>query len=194
MGERKPRILILGGDAAEALEILYPYFSLLEEGWEVEIAAPSKDVIKTVVHDFEPGWATYTEKLGYRWKPDKTFREINPEEYDGLVIPGGRLPEYIRLDEDVKRIVKHFLETGKPVAAICHAPLVLVAVAPEKLRGRTMTSYIAVKPEVENAGAKWVDREVVVDGNLVTSRAWPDNPAWMREFKKLVRERTSAQG
>ena len=192
MGEKKPRILILGGDAAEALEILYPYFSLLEEGWEVEIAAPSRDAVKTVVHDFEPGWATYTGKLGYRWKPDKTFKEVNPEEYDGLVIPGGRLPEYIRLDEDVKRIVKHFMETGKPVAAICHAPLVLVAVAPEKLRGRTMTSYIAVKPEVENAGAKWVDKEVVVDGNLVTSRAWPDNPAWMREFKKLVRKRTSA--
>jgi len=137
---------------------------LLEEDWEVEIAAPSKDVIKTVVHDFEPGWATYTEKLSYRWKPDKSFREVNPGEYDGLVIPGGRLPEYIRLDEDMKRIVGHFLETSKPVAAICHAPLVLVAVAPEKLRGRTMTSYITVKPEVENVGAKWVDKEVVVDG------------------------------
>lgn len=91
----------------------------------------------------------------------------------------------------MKRIVKHFLETGKPVAAICHASLVLVVVASEKLRGRTMTSYIVVKPEVEKAGAKWVDREVVVDGNLVTSRAWSDNLAWMREFKKLVRKRQS---
>ncbi|MET1101896.1 MAG: DJ-1/PfpI family protein [Pyrodictiaceae archaeon] len=189
---RKPRILILGGDAAEALELLYPYFSLREEGWQVEIAAPSKEPIKTVVHDFEPGWATYTEKLGYRWRPDKVFEEVNPEEYDGLVIPGGRLPEYIRLNEKVRAIVKHFLEEGKPVAAICHAPLVLVASAPEKLRGRRMTSYIAVKPEVENAGAIWVDEEVVVDGNLVTSRAWPDNPAWMREFKRLVRERVEA--
>jgi len=191
---RKPRILILGGDAAEALELLYPYFSLLEEGWEVEVAAPSRDVIKTVVHDFEPGWATYTEKLGYRWDPDKTFKEVKPEDYDGLVIPGGRMPEYVRLDEDVKRIVRHFLESGKPVAAICHAPLVLVAAAPEKLRGRRMTSYIAVKPEVVNAGAEWVDSEVVVDGNLVTSRAWPDNPAWMREFKRLVREYVESKG
>ena len=171
------------------MELLYPYFSLLEEGWEVDIAAPrGTEVIKTVVHDFEPGWATYTEKLGYRWKPSKFLDEVDPASYDGLVIPGGRLPEYIRLDEHVKKIVRHFLEEGKPIAAICHAPLVLVAAAPEKLRGRRMTSYIAVRPEVENAGAQWLDEEVVVDGNLVTSRAWPDNPAWMREFKKLVRK------
>jgi len=189
MAERVPRILIIGGDAAEALEILYPYFSLKEEGWIVEIAAPTKEAVKTVVHDFEPGWTTYTEKLGYRWEPDKTFEEVNPEDYDGLVIPGGRLPEYIRLNDKVREIVKHFMEKEKPIAAICHAPLVLVAVSPEKLRGRRMTSYIAVKPEVENAGAIWVDEEVVVDGYLVTSRAWPDNPAWMREFKKLVRKR-----
>lgn len=191
MGEekRRPRILILGGDAAEALEILYPYFSLLEEGWVVHVAAPKKDVIHTVVHDFEPGWDTYTEKLGYLWRADLTFEEVKPEEYDGLVIPGGRLPEYIRLNSSVVEIVRHFLTTGKPVAAICHAPLVLLAAAPEKLKGRRMTSYIAVKPDVTNAGAIWVDQEVVVDGNLVTSRAWPDNPAWMREFKRLVRER-----
>ena len=191
---RKPRILIIGGDAAEALEILYPYFSLREEGWIVEIAAQRKTTIKTVVHDFEPGWETYTEKLGYRWEPDKTFDEVDPEEYDGLVIPGGRLPEYIRLNEKVREIVRHFLEKDKPIAAICHAPLVLVASAPDKLRGRKMTSYIAVKPEVENAGAEWIDSEVVVDGNLVTSRAWPDNPAWMREFKKLVRKKLGIQG
>jgi len=187
--KRRPRILILGGDAAEALEILYPYFSLLEEGWVVHVAAPKKDVIHTVVHDFEPGWDTYTEKLGYLWRADLTFEEVKPEEYDGLVIPGGRLPEYIRLNSSVVEIVRHFLTTGKPVAAICHAPLVLLAAAPEKLKGRRMTSYIAVKPDVTNAGAIWVDQEVVVDGNLVTSRAWPDNPAWMREFKRLVRER-----
>ena len=185
---RTPKILILGGDAAEALEILYPYFSLREEGWEVHVVAPSRKKFQTVVHDFEPGWDTYTEKLGYRWAADKSFDEVDPGEYDGLVIPGGRLPEYVRLYPKVVEIVKHFMEEGKPVAAICHAPLVLLASAPEKLRGRRMTSYIAVKPDVVNAGAEWVDEEVVVDGNLVTSRAWPDNPAWMREFKKLVRD------
>ncbi len=185
----RPRVLILGGDAAEALELIYPYFSLLEEGWEVHVAAPKKEGIHTVVHDFEPGWQTYTEKPGYLWDADLLLDEVKPEEYDGLVIPGGRLPEYIRLYPKALEIVRHFLDEGKPVAAICHAPLVLVAAALEKLRGRRMTSYIAVRPEVENAGAEWVDAEVVVDGNLVTSRAWPDNPAWMREFKRLVRER-----
>ena len=182
------RILIIGGDAAEALEILYPLFSLREEGWEVHVAAPKKEAFHTVVHDFEPGWDTYTEKPGYLWRADKTFDEVNPEEYDGLVIPGGRLPEYIRLYPKVQKIVKHFIDAGKPIAAICHAPLVLAAVDPGFLKGKRMTSYIAVRPEVVNAGAQWVDEEVVVDGNLVTSRAWPDNPAWMREFKKLVRQ------
>jgi protease I len=181
------KILILGGDAAEALEILYPYFSLLEEGWEVVVAADKRESLHTVVHDFEPGWNTYTEKPGYLWKPDLTYDELNPEDYDGLVIPGGRLPEYIRLNPKVTSIVKHFMDTGKPIAAICHGPLVLLAADPSWLKGKRMTSYIAVKPDVLNAGAIWLDEPVVVDGNLVTSRAWPDNPYWMREFKKVVR-------
>ncbi len=188
MSWRTPRILVLGGDAAEALEVLYPVFSLREEGWEVHVAAPKREPFHTVVHDFEPGWDTYTEKPGYLWRADKTLDEVDPTMYDGLVIPGGRLPEYIRLSPSVQGIVKHFFEAGKPVAAICHAPLVLIAAAREYLKGRKMTSYIAVRPDVEAAGAQWVDAEVVVDGNLVTSRAWPDNPAWMREFKRLVRE------
>jgi len=189
MPGRAPRILILGGDAAEALEILYPYFSIREEGWEVHVAAPKKEAFHTVVHDFEPGWDTYTEKPGYLWEADVLLSEVDPSEYDGLVIPGGRLPEYIRLDPHVKRIVKHFIDEGKPIAAICHAPLVLLGVDPGFLKGKKATSYIAVRPDVENAGAEWVDEPVVVDGNLVSSRAWPDNPEWMREFKRLVREK-----
>jgi len=120
------RVLILAGDAVEALELFYPYYRLKEEGFEVEVAGPKKDVLYTVVHDFEPGWTTYTEKKGYRfiWI-DKKFSEVDPEEYDGLVIPGGRMPEYIRLDNDVERIVKDFFEKNKPVAAICHGALLL---------------------------------------------------------------------
>ncbi len=182
-----PRILILGGDAAEALEILYPYFSLREEGWEVHVAADKKDALHTVVHDFEPGWNTYTEKPGYLWRADLTYDEVDPGDYDGLVIPGGRLPEYIRLNPKVVEIVRHFMENNKPIAAICHAPLVLLAADSGWLRGKRMTSYVAVKPDVVNAGAVWVDEPVVVDGNLVTSRAWPDNPVWMKEFKKLFK-------
>ncbi len=184
------KILIIGGDAAEDLEIFYPYFRLKEEGWRVDVAAPTKKPLRTVVHDFEEGWETYTEKPGHRFPwVTKTLAEVNPDDYDGLVIPGGRMPEYVRVnaEEDVKRIVTKFFQDNKPVAAICHGPQILAAF--NLLKGRKVTTYIAVKPEAVNAGAIWVDEEVVVDGNLVTSRAWPDNPAWMREFIKLVKER-----
>ena len=181
------KVLIIGGDAVEAQEIFYPYWRLIEEGFEVKVAAPKKKTLFTVVHDFEPGWETYTEKLGYRFGwVDYSFGEVNPEEFDGLVIPGGRMPEWVRLDENLGKIVKHFFEKGKPVAAICHGPLILSAFG--VLKGRRVTSYIAVKPDLENAGATWEDKEVVVDGNLVTSRAWPDNPYWMREFIKLLKK------
>ncbi len=183
---KKPKILIIGGDAAEALEITYPYFSLLEEGWDVEIAAPTKKVFETVVHFFEPGWDTYVERPGYKLRAHKAFSDVNPDEYDGLVIPGGRLPEYIRTYPEVEKIVRHFVEKNKPIAVICHAPLVLIAYG--LVKGRKMTAYGVLKSDVENAGATYVDEPVVVDGNIVSSRAWPDNPYWMREFKKLVKK------
>ncbi|MFP3211259.1 MAG: DJ-1/PfpI family protein, partial [Thermocladium sp.] len=106
----KHKVLILTGDAGESLEVLYPYQRLLEEGYEVHIAAPSRKMIQTVVHDFVPGFDTYTEKPGYLVKADLAFKEVNPEDYVALVIPGGRAPEYIRNDPDVQRIVKHFFE------------------------------------------------------------------------------------
>jgi len=179
------KVLIITGDAAESLEVMYPYQRLKEEGFEVHIAAPRKKVIQAVVHDFEPGFETYTEKPGYRIPADLEFEDVKAEEYAGLVIPGGRAPEWIRNDEALPRIVKHFFETQKPVAAICHAALVLAAFG--LLKGRTITAYPALKPDVENAGARYVDQEVVVDGKLVTSRAWPDHPAFMREFMKLLK-------
>lgn len=184
----RPRILIIGGDAVEALEIFYPYFRLREEGWDVDVAAPTRKTLRTVVHDFED-WETYTEKPGYRFPwVSRSLAETDPAQYDGLVIPGGRMPEYVRVvaEESLRKIVSHFMENRKPVAAICHGPLVLAAFG--YVRGRRMTSYIAVKPEIVNSGGTWVDEEVVVDDNLVTSRAWPDNPAWMREFIKLVKK------
>lgn len=181
------KVLILAGDAVEALEIFYPYYRLKEEGIEVDVAGPKKDYLQTVVHDFEPGWTTYSEKLGYRfiWI-DKTFKEVDPGEYDGLIIPGGRAPEYIRLDGDVERIVRHFFDEGKPVAAICHGVQLLTFTG--VIRGRRLTSYIAVKPDVEAAGGEFVDEEVVVDGNLVTSRAWPDLPSFMKRFLELLKK------
>ncbi len=182
------KVLIIAGDAVEALELFYPYFRLKEEGFEVDVAAPSKKTLYTVVHDFEPGVETYTEKPGYRFGwVTKSFKEVNPEEYDGLVIPGGRAPEYIRTYPELEGVVKHFFEEGKPVAAICHGPLVLAAY--NLVKGRKMTAYMVLKSDIENSGGTYVDEEVVVDGNLVTSRAWPDNPAWMREFIRLLKDR-----
>ena len=122
-----PKILILTGDAAESLEVMYPYQRLKEEGYEVHIAAPTKKKLHFVVHDFEPGYDTYTEKPGYSWDADVAFAGVNPADYAALVIPGGRAPEYIRNDKDVQKIIRHFFQEEKPVAQLCHAALALAA-------------------------------------------------------------------
>lgn len=114
------------------------------------------------------------------------YKDVKPEEFDGLIIPGGRAPEYMRTHQELEPIVKHFFETSKPIAAICHGPLVIGGYG--LAQGRKMTCYMAVAPDLKQAGAKYVDQEVVVDGNLVTSRAWPDLPAFMREFLKLLKK------
>lgn len=184
-----PRILMLAGDAAEALEVLYPKYRLEEEGWKVDLAAPARRAIGTVVHDFEPGFDTYTEKPGYRIEPDLAIDDVEAEGYDALVLPGGRAPEYLRNVPRVLEIVRHFMGGGKPVAATCHAVLILAAAG--SLGGRVLTCYPQCAPDARGAGGEFVDREVVVDGDLVTARAWNDNAPWMREFVKLVRSRTA---
>lgn len=178
------KVLIVTGDAVEALEVYYPYYRLLEEGVEVTIAAPKKKTLHTVVHDFTD-WDTYTEKPGYLLEAHAAFADINPEEFDGLVIPGGRAPEYIRLDENLPKIVRHFFEANKPVAAICHASQVL-EVVPDLVKGKNMTAYIACKPSVEAMGATYITETSHVDNNLVSAHAWPDLPVFMREFLKLL--------
>lgn len=181
------RFLILTGDAVEALEVYYPYYRILEEGYEAVIASPVRKVLRTVVHDFE-GLDTYTEKPGYQLGTHLSFSEVIPEEYDALFIPGGRAPEYIRLDSHIPRIVSHFFETGKPVGAICHAVLVLNALRNKRyFTGRTMTAYPACRFDVENLGARYTNQTPVVDGNLVSGQLWTDLPGFMREFLKLVR-------
>ncbi len=184
------KILILAGDAAESLEVLYPYQRLREEGYEVHIAAPSVKKLRFVVHDFEEGFDTYTEKSGYSWMADVAFRDVDPEQYVALVIPGGRAPEYIRNDPDCQRIIRHFFEREKPVAQICHAPLALAAAG--VLRGRRTAAYPALEPDVRAAGAEFVDGEAVVDGLMVSARAWPDHPRWMREFIEILRTKAPA--
>jgi protease I len=186
-----PKVLLLAGDAAESLEVMYPYQRLLEEGYEVDMAGPSKKKLQFVVHDFVDGYDTYTEKPGYTWPADLAFADVDPADYVALVIPGGRAPEYIRNDPDVKRIVSHFFSDEKPVAQICHAPLVLAAA--DVLSGRRSAAYPALEPDVVRAGAEFVDGAGVVDGVMVSARAWPDHPEWMREFIQLLRERAPVE-
>lgn len=183
-------ILMITGDAGEELEIIYPKHRLEEEGWRVEIAALEKRAVQTVVHDFEPGFSTYTEKPGYRIEADRAIAEVRPEAYDGLIVPGGRAPEYLRNRPEAVAIARHFLDTRKPIAATCHAPLLLAAAG--SLRGRTVTCYPELELDVRAAGGQFVDREVVIDDNLVTARAWPDNGPWMREFIRLLKSRAKA--
>ena len=181
------KILILTGDAAESLEVLYPYQRLREEGYEVDIAAPSAKKLRFVVHDFEEGFDTYTEKPGYTWPADLAFSEVDPAQYAAVVIPGGRAPEYLRNDPLLRKILKAFFDADKPVAQICHGPLMTAALG--VLSGRRLTAYPALEPDMQAAGAAFQDSEAVVDGVLVSSLAWPDHPAWMREFLAVLREK-----
>ena len=186
-----PKILILTGDAAESLEVMYPYQRLMEEGYEVRIAAPSKKKLHFVVHDFEVGYDTYTEKPGYSWDADLAFADVDPADYVSLVIPGGRAPEYIRNNPDCQRIIRYFFEQQRPVAQLCHAPLALLAAG--VLKGRRTAAYPALEPDIRAAGAEFVNSEVVVDGTMVSARAWPDHPAWMREFVALLKAKSPVQ-
>jgi protease I len=187
-----PRILMLTGDAAESLEVMYPYQRLLEEGYEVDIAAPTVKKLQFVVHDFVEGHDTYTEKPGYTWDADVSFSDVDPSEYAALVIPGGRAPEYIRNDPDAQRIIRHFFDDERPVAQLCHASLALATAG--VLEGRRTAAYPELEPDVGAAGGEFVDAGGVVDGVMVSARAWPDHPEWMREFIKVLREHAPVEG
>jgi protease I len=189
MSSRK--ILLIAGDFVEDYEVMVPFQILLTVGHEVDAVCPDKragEFVATAIHDFE-GHQTYTEKPGHRFRLNATFTEVKPDAYDGLVIPGGRAPEYLRLDERVLDLLRHFVEKDKPIAAICHGLQILAAAG--VVRGKRCQAYPAVKPELHQAGATWDEPaggldNACVDGNLVTAAAWPAHPAWMREFLKLL--------
>ena len=162
------KVLLVAGDATESLDTWYPYHRLREEGIEVHIGAPAKKVLNSVIHDFEPGWDTYVEKPGYRIPADIAFADVEPERYDGLILSGGRAPEYLRNDAQLQKIVRHFVECKKPIAALCHGSLILAAV--DAIRGRTISTFEALAPDVERAGAKFKNTEVVVDGTRSAAR------------------------
>ncbi|MBI4806687.1 MAG: DJ-1/PfpI family protein [Desulfovibrio sp.] len=191
------RILMLIGDFVEDYEVMVPFQMLLMVGHDVHAVCPGKkagDMVKTAVHDFE-GDQTYTEKPGHNFLVNHDFEGVDPGDYDGLVIPGGRAPEYIRLNERVLDIVRHFAAAKKPIASICHGPQVLVAAG--VLDGKGCTAYPAVKPDVLMAGGKWLEinetfTNAHVDGNLVTAAAWPAHPEWMRKFLVLLGSKIEA--
>lgn len=183
------KILMLVGDYVEDYEVMVPFQALLMVGHTVHAVCPDKkagEVVRTSVHDFE-GDQTYSEKRGHNFALNATFADIKPEDYDALVIPGGRAPEYIRLNEKVIAIARHFAEAGKPIAAICHGLQVLAAAG--ALKGKTATAYPAVGPDVTAAGGTYKAvpvTDAVVDGNLVTAPAWPAHPKWLAEFLKVL--------
>lgn len=178
------------GDFGEDYEIMVPFQTLQAVGHHVDAVCPDKeegDRVKTAIHDFR-GDQTYLEERGHDFALTATMDEVDPAEYDALVVPGGRAPEYLRTHEEVLEAVRHFFEADKPVAALCHGPQILAAAG--VLDGYEMTAYPAVRPEVEAAGCSWVD-EVVRDGNLVTGQAWPDHPEWLAEFMDLLGDEVS---
>ncbi len=183
------RILVLAGDFVEDYEIMVPFQTLLTFGFEVDVVCPDKkagDFVRTAIHDFE-GDQTYSEKPGHNFTLNATFDEVDAGAYDGLLVPGGRAPEYLRLNEKVIAIVKAFAEASKPIAAICHG-LQILAVA-DVLRGRQCTAYPACGPEVRLAGGEYVETAidgVHVDGNLVSAPAWPAHPAFLLAFVQVL--------
>jgi protease I len=183
------KILMLVGDYVEDYEVMVPFQALLAVGHEVHAICPDKgagDTVRTAIHDFE-GDQTYSEKPGHNFSLNATFAEIDPAAYDGLVIPGGRAPEYLRLNDRVLEIVRHFFTVGKPVAAICHGAQILAAAG--VLEGRSCSAYPACAPEVRRSGGEYVERdwgESHVDGNLVTAPAWPAHPTWIAAFLEVL--------
>ncbi|HTV54886.1 MAG TPA: DJ-1/PfpI family protein [Terriglobia bacterium] len=183
------KLLMLVGDYVEDYEVMVPFQALQMVGHQVDAVCPDKksgETVRTAIHDFE-GDQTYSEKRGHNFSLNASFDAVKPESYDALVIPGGRAPEYLRMNQSVLEIVRHFFKAGKPVAALCHGAQLLTAAGVAK--GRSMSAYPAVGPEVNLAGGSYVSlgmTEAHVDGNLVTAPAWPAHPAWLAKFLEVL--------
>jgi protease I len=185
----KKKILVLAGDYVEDYEIIVPFHALQMVGHTVHVVCPGKkagEFVPTSIHDFE-GDQTYSEKRGHNFALNATFDQVKTEDYDALMIPGGRAPEYIRMNARVLEIVRYFMKENKPVAAICHAPQVLAAAG--VLKARKCSSYPATSPDVTLAGGTYVDvgmADAVLDGNLVTGPAWPALHSWLAKFLAVL--------
>jgi protease I len=183
------KILLLVGDFGEDYEIMVPFQTLQAVGHTVHAVCPGKkagEKVRTAVHDFE-GDQTYSEKRGHDFAVNATFDQVRPQDYDALVISGGRAPEYLRLNTKVLDVVRHFASQNKPLAAVCHAAQILTAA--DVVRGRVVSAYPACAPEVRSAGGEYADigiDQAVVDKNFVTAPAWPAHPAWLAKFLQVL--------
>lgn len=184
-----PRVLMPIGDATEVLDTMYPYFRLPEDGFEVDVAGPEARVYHMVLHEIPPDsaipWDITQERPGYHLRATVAFRDVDPEQYVGLFISGGRAPEYLRYDQDLLRITQHFFAANKPVAVVCHG--IEIVTAADCIRGRTVTTVAKCQLDALQGGAHYVDQPVVVDGNLVTARTWHDNTPLLKAFVGLLK-------
>jgi len=184
-----PKVLMPIGDATEALDTFYPYFRLPEDGFEVDVAGPEARLYHTVLHEVppnaDPPWDITQERPGYHIRSTIAFRDVDPAQYAGLFVSGGRAPEYLRYNQDLLRITRHFFEAKKPVAVVCHG--IEIVTAADCIRGRTVTTVAKCAMDALQGGAKYVDQAVVVDGNLVSARTWHDNTPLLKQFVQMLK-------
>lgn len=191
------KLLMLVGDFVEDYEVMVPFQALQMVGHTVHAVCPGKssgERVRTAIHDFE-GDQTYTEKPGHNFVLNADFAAVDPVQYDGLVIPGGRAPEYLRLNDQVLAIVRHFMTANKPIAAICHGAQILAAA--DVIRGREVSAYPACSPEVVLAGGRFASiavTDAIADGKLVTAPAWPAHPTWLAKFQQVLLAHLAARG
>ncbi len=190
-GSPSRKVLIPIGDATEVMDTLYPMFRLPEDGFEAVVAGPEARLYHGVLHEIpptangEPKWDITRESPAYHIRATVAFKDVRPEDYCGLFLSGGRAPEYLRYDQDLLRLTRHFFAANKPVAMVCHGIEILTAA--DVIRGRTLTTVAKCKLDVEQGGAKYVNQPFVIDGNLVSARVWMDNSVLMREFMRMLK-------
>jgi protease I len=180
------KILIPIGDAAEAMDTMYPYFRVREEGYQAVVAGPEKRVYPLVMHEIPPGWDITRDSASCHLASDIAFRDVDPEEYGGLFLTGGRAPEYLRYDQDLLRIVHHFFERNKPVAVVCHGAEIVAAAS--VIAGKRMATVPKCKLDIELCGATFVNEGCVRSGNMVSGRTWHDQHLYMPEFIRMLAE------
>ena len=185
------KVLIPVGDAIEAVDTLYPFFRVQEDGFEAVVAGPEARVYNMVMHEVPPGWDLTREGPSYHIEATIAFRDVNPEDYDGLFVSGGRAPEYLRYDQDLLRIVRHFFDEEKPVACVCHG--VEIVAAAGVIRGKKMATVPKCQLDVEFSGGTFVDEGCVLAGNMVSGRTWHDHHLYMPTFMRMLNNYRAAK-